>query len=353
MKNMKRFFCLLTIALFSLALLTGCGSSGRKWRDTDVIDAYGTVTRNGKQIDVCVCHDLNAVYLYYDDEKHELFGTAELPTDEIGDNDKDWRLGEISFSDFTGDNNGDLQVYLSHSDMSESYIVWTWKEGEGYVYQPHDSWFHHPIVVNDPTDEDSVDDFSMYEGVWLGDADNQSDVMYIEFDSEGKWKFYSNGDMMDEGYLLYVPEEDVTYIYSSRGGTIDGGQIELEGDRINITTLGNFSHLVSEDDSGEGDSELYHRDISEFQGTWYYDGDPLADTYIIIDSCGNWSYYQRAPGDTEGTEMDYGTFSYSTDESSTYYANSAMYDGLSIRVFDFDEGVIIWGDEGAYYRIEG
>ncbi|MDY3307887.1 MAG: hypothetical protein SOW71_00855 [Eubacteriales bacterium] len=51
--------------------------------------------------------------------------------------------------------------------------------------------------------------------------------------------------------------------------------------------------------------------------------------------------------------MDYGTFSYSTDESSTYYANSAMYDGLSIRVFDFDEGVIIWGDEGAYYRIDG
>ena len=37
----------------------------------------------------------------------------------------------ISFSDFTGDDNSDLQVYLSHSDMSESYIVWAWEESEG------------------------------------------------------------------------------------------------------------------------------------------------------------------------------------------------------------------------------
>ena len=80
-------------------MLTGCGSSGRKWRDTDVIDAYGTVTRNGKQIDVCVCHELNAVYLYYDDEKHELFDTAVLPTDELGD--EDWQFGEMSLSDFS------------------------------------------------------------------------------------------------------------------------------------------------------------------------------------------------------------------------------------------------------------
>ncbi|MDD6644253.1 MAG: hypothetical protein PUF80_08530 [Firmicutes bacterium] len=67
MKNMKRFFCLLTLALFSLALLAGCGSSGRKWCDTDVIDDYGTITRDGKQIDVCVIHDQKTIYFYYDD----------------------------------------------------------------------------------------------------------------------------------------------------------------------------------------------------------------------------------------------------------------------------------------------
>ena len=54
MKNMKKLFCMLTLALLSLTLLAGCGSSGRKWRDTDVINDYGTITRDGKQIDVCV-----------------------------------------------------------------------------------------------------------------------------------------------------------------------------------------------------------------------------------------------------------------------------------------------------------
>ena len=73
---------------------------------------------------------------------------------------------------------------------------------------------------------------------------------------------------------------------------------------------------------------------------------------IIIDSCGNWSYYQRTSGDAEGTEMDYGTFSYSTNEDSVYYADSAVYDDLSILVFEFDEDILIWGDEGAYYRME-
>ncbi len=120
-----------------------------------MIDGYGTITRDGKQIDVCVYHDPKAIYLYYDDEDHELFDTTELPRDEIYDYDKDWLLGEIDLSDRTGDNNGDMQVTLAHSDMSESKIVWYWKEGTGYVYQPDYSWFCHSIVVRDPHYDDS------------------------------------------------------------------------------------------------------------------------------------------------------------------------------------------------------
>ena len=72
---------------------------------------------------------------------------------------------------------------------------------------------------------------------------------------------------------------------------------------------------------------------------------------IVIDSNGNWSYYQRAPG-AEPAEMDYGTFSYSTDEVSTYYANSTLYDSVSYRVFEIDENSLAWGDEGVYYKME-
>lgn len=155
MKNMKRFFCLLMLALFSLSLLTGCGSSDRKWSDTDVIDAYGTVERQGEQINVCACHDREMVYLYYDDEKHELFDMAKIPTDELYDYDKDWVLGGIKFDDSNGDGNSDLQVYLYHLDMSESYIIWWWEEGKGFVYQPDSSIFYHLEVIYGPL-EDAV-----------------------------------------------------------------------------------------------------------------------------------------------------------------------------------------------------
>lgn len=50
--------------------------------------------------------------------------------------------------------------------------------------------------------------------------------------------------------------------------------------------------------------------------------------------------------------MDCGTFSYSTDEVSTYYADSTMYDGLSYCVFELDEDALVWGDEGVYYLME-
>ena len=356
MKNMKKLFCMLTLALLSLTLLAGCGSSGRKWRDTDVIDDYRTITRDGKQIDVCVTHDQKTIYFYYDDEDHKLFDTAKLPTDEIYD--KDWLLGNIIFCDFTGDNNSDLQVYLEHADMSESYIVWTWEEGEGYVYQPYDSWFYHSIVVRDPTYDD---EFGIYEGVWLSYPDNPyDDIYYIEFDRDGSWQLHSEIDVIDDGYL-YTADDGFTYVCSYQEGEIGGGYIELDDDQLYISTLGYFSHLISEensysdDDSGNGDDsevpELYHRDISEFQGTWYYNNDLSAETYIMIDGSGNWSYYQRTPGDPEATEMDCGTFSYSPDESATYYADSTMRDGVSYRVFDLDEGVLLWGED-TYYRME-
>ena len=51
--------------------------------------------------------------------------------------------------------------------------------------------------------EDTVNDFSGFEGIWLGEANNDYDSM--EFDAEGNWTLYLSGEVMDDGYLRYEP----------------------------------------------------------------------------------------------------------------------------------------------------
>lgn len=230
--------------------------------------------------------------------------------------------------------------------------------------------------------EDAVNDFSEFEGIWLGEANNEYDSM--EIDSEGNWTLFLSGEVVDSGYLCYEPEWEAIYAYSNLDDS--GSRIAIEDAQLYSAAYGYFNYgegmenllyedgsRLTEDDesdssrdevpewngrlSGESDiywswdSELCQRNVSEFKGIWYYDGDLSAEIYIVIDSNGNWSYYQRAPG-AEPAEMDYGTFSYSTDEVSIYYANSTLYDSVSYRVFEIDENSLAWGDEGVYYKME-
>ena len=210
--------------------------------------------------------------------------------------------------------------------------------------------------------EDTVNDFSGFEGIWLGEANNDYDSM--EIDAEGNWTLYLSGEVVDEGYLRYEPEWEAIYAYSSSDDS--GSLITMEEGQLYSAAYGYFNYgdgmeyLWYEDGgSPDGnpdsywswDSDLCQRNVSEFKGIWYYDGDLSAETYIVIDGNGNWSYYQRAPG-AEPAEMDCGVFTYSMDEVSTYYADSTMYDGVSYRVFEVDEDSLVWGDEGVYYMME-
>lgn len=238
------------------------------------------------------------------------------------------------------------------------------KSAESSTLSPEDDP-NEGLGGGDPVAEPVVDDapleVGLYEGIWISDpGDNLYDNIYIEFDGEGNWKLYSAGEVKDEGYIWYDLDSDSTFLTSYYTGALDGGQLQTGGDWLYIDTCGSFTYCAAEDGNYPGNenssgyswsTELCQRIVSEFEGTWYYDGDLASMMYIIIDENGNWSYYQRAIGDAEAERMDYGTFSYSTDEVSTYYADSAMYDGLSIRVWEFDERILNWGED-MYYRME-
>ncbi len=245
--------------------------------------------------------------------------------------------------------------------------------------------------------EDTVNDFSGFAGIWLGEANNEYD--YMEIDAEGNWWLYLAGEIVDDGYLRYEPEWEAIYAYSNRDDS--GSRIMMEDGQLYSAAHGYFNpgegmeylwyqdggrlteddepaqgggHLTEDDEPAQDevpawngrlegntdrhsdgywswDSDLCQRNVSEFKGIWYYEGDLAAETYIVIDGQGNWSYYQRAPG-AEAAEMDHGFLGYSTSETSTYYADSTQYEGVSYRVFEFDEDALVWGDEGVYYLME-
>ena len=234
----------------------------------------------------------------------------------------DWRTTGVWTTDGTMTIDGeviDVLVCVHNADANFYY-----NEKEQMLY----NYVDYPITLDGDADE-------MFNYISFEDLnyDGNSDVT-MSFDNGGK-----------EILMVWFWDPDTTlYVYQPDESNIDGLG-DVVPDNNNNNNNGNGNGFYS------WDSDLCQRNVSEFEGVWYYEGDLSATTYIIIDGYGNWSYFERSAGDPEGTEMDYGTFSYSADEISTYYADSSKYENLSMRVFEFDEGTLIWDDD-TYYRME-
>ena len=71
---------------------------------------------------------------------------------------------------------------------------------------------------------------------------------------------------------------------------------------------------------------------------------------IEIDQFGNWTLYERAGGDGDMTEVDYGTLETDEENLDRYFAVSDQFDDV---VYDFnviDNSVMYWGGEYDYYE---
>ena len=152
--------------------------------------------------------------------------------------DNDWQISSVETDDLTGNGYSDLYVYISHSDMSESAILWTWNPDKAYyLNQPTNSFFY-----QSKEDDQPGIDFSAYEGIWICDEDNMYEDICIAIDQEGYWQLYSGDELVDEGYL-YVLGDDGIYVYSYEEGALNGGCVEVEGERLYIDTAGYFNYF--------------------------------------------------------------------------------------------------------------
>ena len=310
------------------------------------IDTVGTLTRNGEKIKVCICHDTEAIYIYRDNEKHELLDTAMLPLDELYDSDWDkWDICEVNLDDTSGDNNSDLKVCLEHSDMSESNITWHWEEGKGYVYESEFSSFYKTIVEYDPPDDAVYLDYSKFNGLWKGDGNN----LYLLFDY-GSWTYSDDGYTLDQGYIQYDANGDAK-LCSIVEGPIDGSYITIDGDLINVNTIGDFNYFdgrngVWERDYGNNWDGYEFVDFTPFVGLWQgAETNQYAGAYLKIDTRGNWTLTK------DDEEIDRGYIKFDYEEELDFLVFSDIGGSINGCYIIDSNGDLYFSGVGSFIRI--
>ena len=102
------------------------------------------------------------------------------------------------------------------------------------------------------------------------------------------------GQLYSAAYGYFNPGEGMEYLWYK-----DGGEFTEDDEPVAYVengSGGSGNQNAHPDSYWSWDSDLCQRNVSEFEGVWYYDGDLSAEMYVVIDGNGDWSYYQRAPG---------------------------------------------------------
>lgn len=207
----------------------------------------------------------------------------------------------------------------------------------------------------EPPEDAVYYDYSMYEGLWLSDDNNLYPDTYILFTKQGSWQLTKDGDTIDEGYIWYEESDGniTTHVTSEVDGAIDGGYITIDGDRINITTCGDFNYLDGrngewQSDYGNSWSGNGFVDFSVFEGLWFSTEDNLyPDTYLQLDAYGNWTLTK------DGEDTDNGYLQYNDEEVKIYaYSNQGgAIDGGYLSM-DGDDRLYI-STSGSYNYLDG
>lgn len=142
MNNWKKGLALLLAVALGMGL-TACGGSqdsddvaGEDWRTSGVVFDHGTITRNGEDVEVCVCVHEDGATFYYDDATQIYYDEVEYP---MTIQDAQSAYGGTFFDDLNDDGQSDVRMDFYFDDDSETTLVWYWDSEDGYVFQPDES----------------------------------------------------------------------------------------------------------------------------------------------------------------------------------------------------------------------
>lgn len=224
------------LMLVSIIMLTGCKSSN-DWetisKDKDAQCA--TLYRDNEEIEVAILYDTKNIYIYNNDENHDLYALVKLPTDNLHPDQYN-----TIYVDTTNliDGNSVLDVYVDHDDQDESYILYQLNDKGEYEYHKGYSYFYAKKI-----NEGYIPEFTSYAGKWVADNENNSlPDTYLIINEKGGWELYDlNDDMIDEGAMV---EDEYAHFVTMFGDNslIDRCVISEYDTYIEISDIGNFNY---------------------------------------------------------------------------------------------------------------
>lgn len=134
MKHLTKCLALVLAAALLLGL-AACGkdATGDDWRASGVVTDYGTITRDGERIPVCICLSTENAAFYYDEDEQVWFDGVEFP---MTFEDAESAYSSTSFDDLDGDGQSDVVMRFNHNDGSTTELVWLWYDNTGFVFEP-------------------------------------------------------------------------------------------------------------------------------------------------------------------------------------------------------------------------
>ena len=134
MKHLSKCLALVLAAALVLGL-AACGkdTTGDDWRASGVVTDYGTITRDGERVPVCICLSTENAGFYYDQDEQVWFDGVEFPM-ALADALTAYR--STSFDDLDGDGQSDVTMIFDHSDGSTTELVWLWYDDTGFEFEP-------------------------------------------------------------------------------------------------------------------------------------------------------------------------------------------------------------------------
>lgn len=188
-------------------------------------------------------------------------------------------------------------------------------------------------------------DLYVYGGAWAGEDGSTMLVATSEGGDEVRFALYDAGEELTaSGFIQSVPEYDYDYFYNEHGGVAYRCWSDEVG-ALHVSYLGTFSKMLG-DTPGENIGDTGYEAL---EGVWYLDGEAGAASCIEIDQFGNWTLYERAGGDGDMTEVDYGTLDVNPGDEGQYYATSTAFDDVVYDLTVVGDSVMYWGGENDYY----